>query len=153
MLHHRCVFVYSQSPRFDISIENLSLIPRFTHLFITPADGDPLGKFAIIQKDEGEWGLILKEPVDRETKDRYTLKVIATDGKFEAPVTVEVHVLDINDNSPLCEQVSKDMLLHLVSYVFITDHSVKFIYVFGRKPPILKLQYWIESNNKGNVMC
>lgn len=52
----------------------------------------------------------MKEPLDREAKDRYVLKVMATDGKFEAPVVVEVHVLDINDNSPLCEQVRK--LLH-----------------------------------------
>ena len=68
-----------------------------------------MGQFAIIQEDEGEWDLIAKEALDRETKDRYTLKVTATDGKSEAPVIVEVHVLDINDNSPLCEQVRKDM--------------------------------------------
>ncbi|XP_051276649.1 protocadherin Fat 2 [Dicentrarchus labrax] len=82
----------------DVSLEN-----RLVTCYIT--DGDPLGQFAIIQEDEGEWGLILKEPLDRETKDRYTLKVTATDGKFEAPVIVDVHVLDINDNSPLCEQL------------------------------------------------
>ncbi|XP_045885762.1 protocadherin Fat 2 [Micropterus dolomieu] len=82
----------------DVSLEN-----RLVTCYIT--DGDPLGQFAIIQEDEGEWGLIVKEPLDRETKDRYTLKVTATDGKFEAPVMVEVHVLDINDNSPLCEQL------------------------------------------------
>lgn len=81
-------------------------------------DGDPLGQFAIIQEDEGQWGLILKEPLDRETKDRYTLRVSATDGKFEAPVSVEVHVLDINDNSPLCEQVRM-----LFNPTFYTSHS------------------------------
>ncbi|XP_069388159.1 protocadherin Fat 2 [Paralichthys olivaceus] len=82
----------------DVSLEN-----RLVTCYIT--DGDPLGQFAIIQQDEGEWGLIVKERLDRETKDRYTLRVIATDGKSEAPVTVDVHVLDINDNSPLCEQL------------------------------------------------
>ncbi|KAG7234873.1 hypothetical protein INR49_003683 [Caranx melampygus] len=82
----------------DVSLEN-----RLVTCYIT--DGDPLGLFAIIQEDEGEWGLIAKERLDRETKDRYTLRVTATDGKFEAPVTVDVHVLDINDNSPLCEQL------------------------------------------------
>lgn len=30
---------------------------------------------------------------------------MATDGKFEAVVAVDVHVLDVNDNSPVCEQV------------------------------------------------
>uniref|UniRef100_A0A3Q3F9R6 FAT atypical cadherin 2 n=1 Tax=Labrus bergylta TaxID=56723 RepID=A0A3Q3F9R6_9LABR len=82
----------------DVSLEN-----RLVTCYIT--DGDPLGQFAIIQEDEGQWGLILREPLDRETKDRYTLRVTATDGKFEAPVTVDVHVLDINDNIPLCEQL------------------------------------------------
>ncbi|XP_017285240.1 protocadherin Fat 2 isoform X2 [Kryptolebias marmoratus] len=82
----------------DVSLEN-----RLVTCYIT--DGDPLGQFAIIQEDEGQWGLIVKETLDRETKDRYTLKVTATDGKFEAPVTVDVHVLDINDNSPVCEQL------------------------------------------------
>ncbi|XP_047440816.1 protocadherin Fat 2 [Mugil cephalus] len=82
----------------DVSLEN-----RLVTCYIT--DGDPLGQFAIIQEDEGEWGLIVKESLDRETKDRYTLRVTATDGKFEAPITVDVHVLDINDNSPVCEQL------------------------------------------------
>ncbi|KAM9850314.1 protocadherin Fat 2 [Aulostomus maculatus] len=82
----------------DVSLEN-----RLVTCYIT--DGDPVGQFAIIQQEEGEWGLIVKEPLDRETEDRYTLRITATDGKFETPVTVEVHVLDINDNSPLCEQL------------------------------------------------
>ncbi|XP_034038208.1 protocadherin Fat 2 isoform X2 [Thalassophryne amazonica] len=82
----------------DMSLEN-----RLVTCYIT--DGDPLGQFAIIQEDEGKWGLIIKEPLDRETRDRYTLKVTATDGKSDALVTVDVHVLDINDNSPLCDQL------------------------------------------------
>lgn len=43
-------------------------------------------------------------------KDKHTLKVIATDGKFQSAAAVEVHVLDSNDNSPLCEQVSHALL-------------------------------------------
>ncbi|KAM9376180.1 LOW QUALITY PROTEIN: protocadherin Fat 2 [Pholidichthys leucotaenia] len=82
----------------DVSLEN-----RLVTCYIT--DGDSLGQFAIVQVEEGEWGLIVKESLDREVKARYTLKVTATDGKFEAPITVDVHVLDINDNSPLCEQL------------------------------------------------
>lgn len=66
-----------------------------------------MGQFAIIQVDDGKWGLIVKERLDREVKDRYGLKVTATDGKFDAVAVVDVHVLDINDNSPLCEQVRK----------------------------------------------
>lgn len=57
-----------------------------------------------------EWGLVLKESLDREAKDNYSLKIRVTDGRFEAPATVEVHVLDINDNSPLCEQVCQSAM-------------------------------------------
>ncbi|XP_068596339.1 protocadherin Fat 2 [Brachionichthys hirsutus] len=82
----------------DVSLEN-----RLVTCYIT--DGDSLDQFAIIQEDEGEWGLIAKERLDRETRDRYRLRVSATDGRFEAPVIVDLHVVDINDNSPLCEQL------------------------------------------------
>ncbi|KAM6924214.1 protocadherin Fat 2 [Xenentodon cancila] len=82
----------------DVSLKN-----RLVTCYIT--DGDPLGQFAIIQEDDDQWGLIVKESLDRETKDRYTLKVMATDGKFEALNTINVHVLDVNDNSPVCEQL------------------------------------------------
>uniref|UniRef100_A0A3P8RV15 FAT atypical cadherin 2 n=1 Tax=Amphiprion percula TaxID=161767 RepID=A0A3P8RV15_AMPPE len=82
----------------DVALEN-----RLVTCYIT--DGDPLGQFAIVQEDEGQWGLIVKESLDRETKERYTLKVTATDGKFDSPITVDIHVLDVNDNSPLCEQL------------------------------------------------
>ncbi|CAF95368.1 unnamed protein product, partial [Tetraodon nigroviridis] len=82
----------------DVSLEN-----RLVTCYIT--DGDPLGHFAIIQQSEGGWGLILTQPLDREVKDRHALRVMATDGKFQASVSVDVHVLDINDNSPQCEQL------------------------------------------------
>ncbi|XP_030594549.1 protocadherin Fat 2 isoform X2 [Archocentrus centrarchus] len=90
--------VYMTTTDADVSLEN-----RLVTCYITA--GDPLGQFAIVQVEEGEWGLIVKESLDREARDRYTLRVTATDGKFEAPITVDVHVLDINDNSPLCEQL------------------------------------------------
>ncbi|XP_061832499.1 protocadherin Fat 2 [Nerophis lumbriciformis] len=81
----------------DVSLEN-----RLVTCYIT--EGDPLGRFAVIHQDEGEWGLIAKEPLDREAADRYTLKITASDGKFQTPVSVHVSVLDVNDNSPQCDQ-------------------------------------------------
>ena len=64
-----------------------------------------MGQFAIEDVGQDKWGLILKEPLDREAKNKYSLKITATDGRFQGQTTVDVHVLDINDNSPLCEQV------------------------------------------------
>ncbi len=69
-------------------------------------DGDPLDQFSVTAAGE-EWTVISKSPLDREDKDRYNLKIIATDGRFQTSANVEIHVLDLNDNSPLCEQVSQ----------------------------------------------
>lgn len=95
-----------QCSRLSTSESMTPGLSAVTHVLLAPAAGDPLGQFAIVQVDEGQWGLIVKESLDREVRDRYALRVTATDGKFEAPISVDVHVLDINDNSPLCEQVS-----------------------------------------------
>ncbi|XP_066504787.1 protocadherin Fat 2 [Hoplias malabaricus] len=81
----------------DLSIDN-----RQVTCYIT--DGDPLGQFSVNPVGE-EWRVTAKGALDREVKDKHKLKIIATDGKFQAVATVEVHVLDINDNSPLCEQL------------------------------------------------
>ncbi|TSK28143.1 Protocadherin Fat 2 [Bagarius yarrelli] len=81
----------------DVSPDNRQVICYIT-------DGDPLGQFSITVVNK-ECRLITKGLLDREMKDKHTLKVIATDGKFQSAAMVEVHVLDSNDNSPLCEQL------------------------------------------------
>uniref|UniRef100_A0A671Q6N2 Protocadherin Fat 2-like n=1 Tax=Sinocyclocheilus anshuiensis TaxID=1608454 RepID=A0A671Q6N2_9TELE len=81
----------------DVSAENRQIVCYIT-------DGDPLGQFSVTAAGE-EWTVISKSPLDREDKDKYTLKIIATDGRFQTSANVEVHVLDLNDNSPLCEQL------------------------------------------------
>ncbi|XP_055033747.2 protocadherin Fat 2 [Misgurnus anguillicaudatus] len=81
----------------DVSADNRQIVCYIT-------DGDPLGQFSVTAVDD-EWSVITHSPLDREDKDKYTLKIMATDGRFQTSANVEVHVLDINDNSPLCEQL------------------------------------------------
>ncbi|KAM6972795.1 protocadherin Fat 1a [Aplochiton taeniatus] len=69
--------------------------------FIT--GGDPLGQFAI-EHVQNEWKVSVRKPLDREERDNYLLNITATDGTFTAKATVEVKVLDANDNSPACEK-------------------------------------------------
>ncbi|XP_062333238.1 protocadherin Fat 1a isoform X1 [Osmerus eperlanus] len=69
--------------------------------FIT--GGDPLGQFAI-RHVQNEWKVLVRKPLDREERDNYLLNITATDGIFAAKATVEVKVLDANDNSPVCEK-------------------------------------------------
>lgn len=65
-----------------------------------------LGQFTVDQI-EGEWTISSKKPLDREDTEKYLLKVMASDGKFQATTEVEIFVLDINDNSPECGQVRR----------------------------------------------
>ncbi|KAG1926068.1 protocadherin Fat [Pimephales promelas] len=81
----------------DVSADNRQIVCYIT-------EGDPLGQFSVTSAGE-EWTVISKSPLDREDKDKYTLKITATDGRFQTSAKVEVHVLDLNDNSPLCEQL------------------------------------------------
>lgn len=73
-------------------------------LFKHKSGGDPLGQFAI-EHIQNEWKVFVRKPLDREEKDNYLLNITASDGIFTAKATVEVKVLDANDNSPRCEKV------------------------------------------------
>ncbi|XP_068134493.1 protocadherin Fat 2 [Hyperolius riggenbachi] len=70
--------------------------------FIT--DGDPFGQFSIGEVGD-QWVISSKKPLDREETEKHVLKVTASDGKFQATTEVEITVLDINDNSPECQQI------------------------------------------------
>ncbi|KAM3624275.1 uncharacterized protein V6R79_021361 [Siganus canaliculatus] len=76
-------------------------INKQVNYFIT--GGDPLGQFAI-EHIQNEWKVSVRKPLDREEKDNYLLNITASDGIFTARSTVEVKVLDANDNSPICEK-------------------------------------------------
>ncbi|XP_032363306.1 protocadherin Fat 3 isoform X3 [Etheostoma spectabile] len=53
---------------------------------------------------QGEWKMYVKWPLDREERNLYIINVTASDGLFVSQATVEVTVIDTNDNSPICEQ-------------------------------------------------
>ncbi|KAK2891240.1 hypothetical protein Q8A67_013883 [Cirrhinus molitorella] len=69
--------------------------------FIT--GGDPEGLFDVKHTD-GVWVVAVSKTLDREERDFYLLNITATDGTFETKATVEITVLDANDNSPVCEK-------------------------------------------------
>ncbi|XP_056092251.1 protocadherin Fat 1 [Rhinichthys klamathensis goyatoka] len=69
--------------------------------FIT--GGDPQGLFDVKHTD-GVWVVAVSKTLDREERDFYLLNITATDGTFVTKATVEITVLDANDNSPVCEK-------------------------------------------------
>ncbi|KAG5262830.1 hypothetical protein AALO_G00279370 [Alosa alosa] len=65
--------------------------------------GNPDGTFGLLQ----ESGLLLlNKTLDRETTDRYTLVVTASDGKADGTSTTTVNILvtDVNDNDPIFDR-------------------------------------------------
>ncbi|KAM9320567.1 protocadherin Fat 3 isoform 2-T2 [Gastrophryne carolinensis] len=67
--------------------------------------GNPKGKFGL-GLIQSEWKVYVKRPLDREEQDTYFLNITATDGLFVSQTVVEVYVADVNDNSPVCDQVT-----------------------------------------------
>lgn len=73
-------------------------------IFFSPSGGNPKGKFGL-GLIQNEWKVYVKRPLDREEQDTYFLNITATDGLFVSQTVVEVYVADVNDNSPVCDQV------------------------------------------------
>ncbi|XP_077987043.1 cadherin-23-like [Glandiceps talaboti] len=67
-----------------------------TYVFDTPCDD--CSKF---QVNPVTGVIVVTNTLDRETKESYSLNVVAKDSSFSTTATVTVNVLDENDNSPL----------------------------------------------------
>lgn len=75
----------------DLDIEKSSLI-----FFVV--SGDNQSQFQIANTGE----LFVSKQLDRETISVYNISVAVTDGKFVSYTTIIIHVVDINDNYPIC---------------------------------------------------
>uniref|UniRef100_A0A670Z7Q3 FAT atypical cadherin 2 n=1 Tax=Pseudonaja textilis TaxID=8673 RepID=A0A670Z7Q3_PSETE len=94
----------------DLSEENRQVVCYIT-------EGDVMGQFGITEVD-GKWKVFSKKLLDREETEKYLLKVMVSDGKFQAATEVEILVLDVNDNSPECKQVIVDLFSEIASQGF-----------------------------------
>lgn len=70
-------------------------------IFFFILSGDPQGKFGIEQKT-GK--IFVHTSLDREMVSSYKLNVSASDGLYTSYTSVNITVLDANDNSPVCAQ-------------------------------------------------
>ena len=111
------------------------------------AGGNPRGRFAL-GLVQSEWKVYVKRHLDREEQDIYFLNITATDGLFVTQAMVEVTVSDVNDNSPVCDQVGFVAVLDCcLSHCFSKIKS-KPISFFSLKPgSILFLSPWLVPSN------
>lgn len=83
---------------------------------------------------QGEWKMYVNGPLDREERHLYIINVTATDGLFVSQATVEVSVIDTNDNSPTCDQVRPEQqsvpLMGLLSVCTLSSSLCHMIDVF-----------------------
>lgn len=70
---------------------------------------------------QGEWKMYVKGPLDREECNLYNINVTASDGLFVSQATVEVTVVDTNDNSPICDKVRNKVVYCFVLFFYVTD--------------------------------
>ncbi|UJR36036.1 hypothetical protein I4U23_028773 [Adineta vaga] len=67
-------------------------------------DEDLLQTFAIVSlHTENQLGLRLLKSLDRETRNFYKMKILATDGELSGTLSLDIQVLDSNDNVPKFE--------------------------------------------------
>ncbi|XP_061774733.1 protocadherin Fat 3a isoform X3 [Nerophis ophidion] len=60
---------------------------------------------------QGECKMYVKGPLDREECNHYIINVTSSDGLFFSQATVEVTVMDTNDNNPVCDQARYTALI------------------------------------------
>lgn len=78
---------------------------RLSCLTVFCPGGNYRGMFAL-GLVQGEWKMYVKGPLDREERNLYVINITASDGLFVSQAVVEVMVVDTNDNSPVCDQVT-----------------------------------------------
>uniref|UniRef100_A0A8C9VBP1 Protocadherin-16 n=1 Tax=Scleropages formosus TaxID=113540 RepID=A0A8C9VBP1_SCLFO len=92
---------------FSCLVEVLVCAYLCVHVYsFTPSAGDPDGDFHL---DSRSGVLATSRPLDQESRSKYMLTVVAQDHgspSLSGTATVEVTILDVNDNSPKFEQSS-----------------------------------------------
>lgn len=95
--------------------------------------GNPRGRFAL-GLVQSEWKVYVKRHLDREEQDIYFLNITATDGLFVTQAMVEVTVSDVNDNSPVCDQVRSVAMSDCCFSLCFSKIKSKPISFFSLKP-------------------
>ncbi|KAJ6215568.1 hypothetical protein RDWZM_010068 [Blomia tropicalis] len=61
-------------------------------------DGDQMNQFAIASNGD----LYVNKPLDRELIQHYELIILVSDGRFQTETIINIDIMDINDNGPIC---------------------------------------------------
>lgn len=110
-----------------------------TSVTANDVDTYPALKYSIIRGDSTfsidkySGKVVLNRPLDFETKKLYELNITASDNEHVAKTTLTIKVTDINDNSPIFDDISYNRILpgnylsyfKIESLVFFCKHVIK----------------------------
>lgn len=104
-----------------------------TSVTANDVDTYPALKYSIIQGDNSfsidrySGKIVLNRPLDFESKKRYEVNITASDSEHVAKTTLTIKVTDVNDNSPVFDDISYNRILpgkwHL--YLVIINNNKK----------------------------
>lgn len=87
-----------------VSANDVDTSPTITYRFDEMhTDEDAHSIFSI---DFFSGKVVLKKPLDYETRQEYQLKIIASDAKHMAQSTLTIRIIDVNDNAPVFQQAA-----------------------------------------------
>lgn len=88
-----------------------------TSVTANDVDTYPALKYSIIQGDNSfsidrySGKIVLNQPLDFETKKLYKINITASDNEHVARTTLTIKVTDVNDNSPVFDDISYNRIL------------------------------------------
>lgn len=102
--------------------------------------GDNYSQFQISNTGE----LFVSKKLDRESKEDYNISVAVTDGKFTTYSHISIHIIDENDNFPICLNPRYEVTVNestLIGTSLVQIRAVDF-----DKNPNNKIRYYITGN-------
>lgn len=88
-----------------------------TSVTANDVDTYPALKYSIMQGDNSfsvdrySGKIVLNRPLDFETKKMYEVNITASDSEHVAKTTLTIKVTDVNDNSPVFDDISYNRIL------------------------------------------
>lgn len=86
-----------------VSANDVDTSPTLTYAFVEGHRPEETAPFTI---DRYSGRVVLRQPLDYETKQEYLLQISASDSAHVAHTTLTIRVVDVNDNAPLFQQAA-----------------------------------------------
>lgn len=117
-----------------------------TSVTANDVDTYPALKYSITQGDNSfsidrySGKVVLNQPLDFETKKLYKINITASDNEHVARTTLTIKVTDVNDNSPVFDDISYNRILPGKLIILMTQYFC-LIYITDLFTLLYILQY------------